>query len=269
MKSCWKFSLVAPFSLLVCGSVFAYQLAMKNGSVAQFQKYRVESGRVIYTDAAGNEVPVALAEVDMERTKSLNAEETPPLDLTGATAKPAETATDSSEEPQSLGDAARALRQQGKAHAAGQKRAYTDDDVTHAPDGEVKTVKAEAPSAPAAGAPAGNSGSPTNGASNSKKRALSDQEVSELYDLGRVDTARAMLRGANLPPDTPFPDRADWESRLFETKQDMIHAYFRAKERPDDDDAYNAWVDKWNAFADVANDGIRRARAYLRDHPQG
>jgi len=272
MKICWKFSLVALFSLLACGSVFAYQLAMKNGSLVQFQKYRVEGEKVIYSDASGKEVSVPLADVDLERTKALNANETSSLDLSSPAAKPAENASAGpagpSDESQSLGDAARALRKDGKAHAAAQKRSYTDDDMAHTTSGELPTLKPEEKHEPAAGAQNGNSSSTAGSASSKRGRVLTDQEVSEYYDLGREDTARAMLRGANLPPDTPFPGREDWESRLFDAKQEMVHSYFYQHAHPQDDDAYDAWVDKWNAFADIANDGIKKAAAYLKNHPQ-
>jgi hypothetical protein len=264
MRSCWRFCLVALFSLLACGSVAAYELAMKNGTVVQFQKYRVENGMVICKDEAGREVSFALSDVDMERTKALNAAATPPLELSGA--GPA--VPGSADESQSLGDAARALRQEGKAHATGQKRSYTDDDMAHTASGELPTLKPEEKQEGAAGAQDGNSSSSSAGKSTTRTRTLTDQEVSEYYDLGREDTARAMLRGANLPSDTPFPGREDWESRLYDAKQDMVHAYFYQHAHVQDDDAYNAWVDKWNAFADIANEGIKKASAYLKDHPQ-
>jgi len=270
MKSFWRFGLIALFAVLAVSPTFAYRLAMKNGSVVQFDKYRVESGKVICTDAEGKEVSVAIADVDVERTTALNAKETPPLDLSGATARPPANAAASADQPQSLGDAARSLRQQGKAQATAQKHSYTDDDVAHSSGpGELSKLKEEAPAQTAASGQSGKAGSSSaSGSKSSKSRAMTDQEVSEYYDLGRAETARALLSGAELPPDTPFLDRSEWESRLFEAKQDMVHAYFRAKDHLDDDDLYNEWVDKWNAFADVANEGIKRARSYLQTQPQ-
>jgi hypothetical protein len=269
MKMFWKFGVTSLFSLLACCSLFAYQLAMKNGSVVEFQKYRVESGQVIYTDAAGKEVPVAITDVDLERTTKLNAKETPPLDLSGAAVKPGASDKATVDEPQSLGDAARAMRQQGKAHATAQKRSYSDDDMSHGSGSGLPTLKAEPqPGSTAAGGQNGTAGtSPTNTAT-APKRQISEQQISEYYDMGREETARAMLSYAKLPPDTPFPERTEWESRLFEAKKEMVQEYFHSKEHPNDVDLYNRFVDKWNAFAEVANDGIAKARAYLKDHPQ-
>ena len=229
----------------------------------------MESGKVIYSDAAGKEASVSLADVDLERTKTLNAKETPPLDLSGAAARPAENAAASSNEPQSLGDAARALRQQGKARAAGQKHSYSDDDMMHGSSGGIRTLETEErPAQTAAGAQNGTPGTSTATTASASKRRVTDQEISEYYDMGREETARAMLAYAKLPPDTPFADRADWESRLFEAKKEMVQEYFHAKEHEDDVDAYNVFVDKWNAFATIANEGIGKARAYLKEHPQ-
>jgi len=265
MKNSWKSGVITLTVLLLCCPAFAYELAMKNGSVVEFQKYRVENGKVIYTDAAGKEVSVALADVDMDRTKTLNAKEKTPLDLSGSAAQAAESATASSaNEPQSLGDAARALRQQGKAHPTSQKRTYSDDDMSHGSGGGLPSLEAEAKPAPAA---AGASTTTTSKTSAPKPR-VSEQEISEYYDMGREETARAMLAYAKLPPDTQFPERTEWESKLFEAKKEMVQEYFHSKARPEDVDAYNAFVEKWNAFAEVANYGIGKAREYLKDHPQ-
>ncbi len=272
MKSRWKLSVVALFSLVVCGQVFAYQLAMKNGSVVQFQRYRVENGSVICTDEAGKEVSVALADVDMERTKTLNAQETPPLDLSPAPAagtKPAENAaagqpTSAAAEP-SLGDSARNLRQQGKAHPTSKKHSFTDDDVQSTGSGELRVVNAP-------GEKKGANGDPkTEGASQTeeKEEEVTEQDFSEYYDLDREQTARGIMNYAKLPPDTAFPDRADWEFRLYEAKQDMVHAYMHLKQHSEDEYAHEEFRQKWNQFARVANEGIGKARQYLRMHPQG
>jgi hypothetical protein len=273
MKRLMQSLLVAAIASLCGASLLAYQLAMKDGRIVEFKKYRVEGERVFYTDAGGKEVSLALADVDVERTKTLNAKESPPLDLSAASTKLADNAAAdqaaSSSDPPSLGDAARALRKEGKAHPAGQKHAYTDDDMAHAPSGELQTLKPEAKESPEAGAATGNSGSSTAAASTTtKRRAVTDQEVSEYYDLGREDTARALLAKYDVPPDTPFPDRSEWEFRLYEAKQELVHAYFHYKERPDDELADNRMVNAWNAFAKVGNEGLAKARAYLKDHPQ-
>lgn len=268
MKALLKPCVILMLGLFVASPLCAYQLALKNGSVVQFQKYRVDGDKVIYVDSAGKEVSVALADVDTEKTKSLNAKETPPLDLTGAAAKSAGTATAVSDEPQSLGDAARAMRQQGKAHATAQKRTFTDDDVSHGAGDGLQPIQAGAkPAQSGAGAQDGkSSGGSTN--TSAAQRELTDQQVSEYYDLGREETARAVLAHFKVPPDTPFPDRSEWEARLFEGKKEWIQEYFHAKQHPDDDDAFNRFAAKYNAWVDVVNDGLRRARAYLKEHPQ-
>ena len=48
----------------------------------------------------------------------------------------------------------------------------------------------------------------------------------------------------------------------------MVQEYFNGKEHEEAVDADNVFVDKWNAFATIANEGIGKARAYLKEHPQ-
>ena len=88
-------------------------------------------------------------------------------------------------------------------------------------------------------------------------------------DLDREQTARGILAYAKLPPDTAFPDRADWEFRLYDAKQDMVHAYMHLKEHSEDERAHEEFRQRWNQFATVANEGIFKARRYLQMHPQG
>ena len=268
MKSFCKFCLIALFTVLAVCPTTAYQLAMKNGSVVQFEKYRVESGNVICTDAAGKEQPVALADVDIERTNALNAKETPPLDLSGATATAAGIAATSqpagTSDGSSLGDAARDLRAQGKAHPASQKRTFTNNDV---------------PSSPSAGSLAGNStagdknesGSPAtekakeNGADQDQE--LTEQDMSEFYDLDREDLGRAVMHYYKLPLDTPFPDRADWEFRLYEAKQDWVHAYMNQKAHPGDEQAAAELQQNERRFGTIIIEGRDKALRYLQTRP--
>jgi hypothetical protein len=273
MDRSWRLGVLALFVLLLCPSLQAYQLAMKDGRTLEFQKYRVEGGKVFYTDASGKEASVALSEVDLERTKTLNAKETLPLDLSStgsADGKPAVNsatgqAANTPDEP-SLGDAARKLRQQGKAHPTSQKRRYTDEDVQGPASGGLPTLKTAAGDQKSDGAP---SAQKAEEKKEDQEQEITEQDVAEYYDLDREQTARGILNYAKLPPDTPFPDRADWEFRLYETKQDMAHAFMYVKEHSEDEKGHEEFRQKWNRFATVANEGIGKAKLYLQTHPQG
>jgi hypothetical protein len=63
-------------------------------------------------------------------------------------------------------------------------------------------------------------------------------------------------------------DGAHWKSRLFEAKKEWVQEYFHYKEHPNDAAARQAFGGKYNAWLDIANEGIRKARAYLKEHPQ-
>jgi hypothetical protein len=110
-------------------SVDAYHVALKNGQVIEFQKYRVTETALLYIDPAGNEIHLKLSDINMERTQQLNLSEKAPLDLPGFVQKPLP-ATPSSDNQPSLGDLAR------KAHkGTTNKRVFTNDDVaTTSPD---------------------------------------------------------------------------------------------------------------------------------------
>jgi len=251
--------------MFLCSPLLAYQLAMKDGRIVEIQKYRVENGTLFYTDANGKESSVPMADVDRERTKTLNAKEAPPLDLGPASAAGDGTEDSPAQEP-SLGDAARSLRQQGKAHVTAQKHTFTDDDVSGAGSSGAPTVKTvneeKKPAEDAQGQQAEKQ--------ETDDDEITEQDIANYYDLDREQTARGILTYAKLPSDTPFPDRDEWEARLFEAKQDMAHAYMDWKSHGQDDPKLREELrQKWNQFANIANEGIARAQQYLSAHPRG
>lgn len=264
MNQPWRPAVLILLASLLCSPLLAYQLALKDGRTLPFQKHRVEAGKFIYTDEAGKEVSVALSDVDLERTKALNANETPPLDLSpiattaglsagnSATGKAANSA-----DPPSLADAARAMREEGKTHPAAANRKYTSDDMPSSGEG-VRMLEAAAEEKKA------DAGVETHRDEPRQRRSpLTEQEISEFYDFGREETARNIFAYAGLPPDTAFPDRAEWEFRLFEAKQDMVHAAMRAREHPQDETEQDLFTEKWNRYVDIANEGIGKACATI------
>jgi hypothetical protein len=185
----------------------------------------------------------------------LNADEKPPLDLPWTAAAPAANTASDAGEPESLADAARAMRAQGKAHPASANRKYTSDDVTPAGSGDGPTLTTTTGEKKEAAEGETEQG----GSEQGKTRKLSEQDWSEFYDLDREQTARAVLEYANLPADTLFPDRAEWEFRLFEAKQDWVHAHMQVREHPQDEAEHQQYLKAWNQFASIANEGIEKA----------
>jgi hypothetical protein len=99
----------------------AHRLALKNGQTIQFEKYQVTETKLFYTDGDGKEIAIPLADVDLDRTQRLNAQEPVPLDLPGLGV--------TNVTGQSLGEIARQQMKTTPGSAA--KRVFTDDDVVH------------------------------------------------------------------------------------------------------------------------------------------
>ena len=268
MKRQWKICVLILAGVFLCSPLLAYQLAMKDGRIVEFQKYRVENGNVICTDANGKETSVMLGDVDLEKTKTLNAKETPALDLGSVQSGDSSPAAGPGEEG-SLGDAARKMRQQGKAHASSQKHKFTDDDVTHASNSVPETDQKDGKPATGDETKGGKQASTSAGTKSAQRKEVTDAQISAYYDLGRTDTGRAVLAQANLPPDTPFPDRSEWEARLFEGKKEWVQEYVHCKEHQDDEAACGQFVAKFQAWEKIADEGVERAKQYLATHPQG
>jgi hypothetical protein len=125
MKSVTCIALFGLFVLLQADAT-TYRLALKNGTIVQFQQYRVAGQVVYYTDKDDREIGVPLADVDMDRTRRLNAAASPPLQI------PDIAGTDAGTNAQgeiSLGDVARRLRGK-KSPPGGKGTTYTNDDFT-------------------------------------------------------------------------------------------------------------------------------------------
>src|SRR6266850_1124607 len=106
--------------------LYAYRIALKDGRVVHFEKYRVNEEELFYIGDDGKETAIPLNNIDVDRTRQLNAQEPVPLDLPGM-------ATSSSKQNQntepSLGEIARKTKKDEK--GATTKRVFTDDDVMH------------------------------------------------------------------------------------------------------------------------------------------
>ncbi len=105
--------------LLLAGTT--YKVVLKNGSLLEFQKYRVAEGTLYCTKEGSVETAVPLDSIDLDRTRRLNASASPPLDLTESTPAPA------AAPEQNLGEAARRLRK--KPASPGAKHVLTTDDI--------------------------------------------------------------------------------------------------------------------------------------------
>jgi len=175
-------------------SAAAHHVALKNGRIIQFEKYRVVSGQLYYTDSNGNEIQVALGDIDFERTKRLRSADNSTLNLSGLEPQGAQPAPNTSE---SLGDTARKVRPKNAPSTP--QRVFTDDDIAHS-------------SSTMIGLPVGNS-------TDFQSRM---QNAQRLVDKWADKRPRELSDG--IVGDNKFPGRDAWEQRLYEQKGKMVKA---------------------------------------------
>lgn len=226
---------------MVAPPALAHQIALKSGRVVQFERYRVTETLLFYTDSSGKEVKIALADIDLDRTRDLSVPDNPPLDLPGLSHSNPKGSNAAS---QSLGDAARSVRKKDASTAL--KRVFTDDDV----------------------ASARFEGGASSGRTSCDKPETVLRTMSKFFDMDRVTLGQAVLRMANIDVHTPFPERSEWEFSLFDAKQKMARETLQAEAHPNDVQEQKLAEKKLNAFDAIADRGIQQARDYAKYHHQ-
>ncbi len=184
------------FALTTLCSVrlYAHQVALKNGFVVHFQKYRLAANNLYYLGDDGKEVSVPLSTINMELTQQLTAAEKTPLKLPGMSATKA---TNGDGQPPSLGELAQRLRS-GDAKTTNQ-RVFTDDNFSH-------TVSADAlPGAPS---------------TKNAETTFHDAEAA----ISKLEDKTEKELGNDVAGDTQFPRRSVWEGKLYAEKQQVIAA---------------------------------------------
>ena len=194
------FSGLLPILLLWALPVSAYTVALKDGQVIQFRKYRATETALLYVDDQGKEISIPLASVDLERTSELNTKENPPLNLPGLIATSPGRDLDS--QP-SLGEIARNFRK--KDATAPSTRVFSNDDVASSPfTGAAEPLPLQ----------------------NSNPDTWQDRldaykaTVGPLENMDATRLARAVLGDL----DVDFPGRREWEEELSSRKQGVVTA---------------------------------------------
>lgn len=147
---------------------------------------------------------------------------------------------DTKTQQESLGDVAR--RNRPKDAKTSPKRVWTTDDFESAGDGPSSVD----------GVNGGNQANP-------------EDAVREFRSLDQEQIGTAVLKQANAP-DVAFPDRKDWEQRLFEAKQAWIEQVARVAAHKDankdvQDEELRLATGAQRNFYRIANEGIEKARA--------
>jgi hypothetical protein len=201
----------------------AYDVALRNGSVIHFQKYRVVNNELLYTPEGGQERSVLLSDINFARTRELNVKENPPLDLAGWIDKmnaAKKSPAPPKPPPPPLGDVARQLGLKGEVDAEG--RVFTNDDFPSSP---IPPAPANSAASPSRGPNAAASPSPTaNAAADNSDWAASKAKI-ELFlrrteNLTEQQYANKML-GPDLA-DVQFPGRSSWQTKILAEHQRYV-----------------------------------------------
>lgn len=200
----------------------AYDVALRNGSVVHFEKYRVVNKELLYISPAGDERSVLLSDINFARTRELNEKADPPLDLAGwieqmnAPKKPPVPPPP----PTPLGDIARELRLKGEVDPEG--RVFTDDDF---------------PSSPVPPAPVNDSASPPPGtnANASPSSSANIQSGTSNWAASKAKIELFLTKTANLTEQqyahrslgsdlagVEFPKRPSWQAQLYAEHQKYV-----------------------------------------------
>jgi hypothetical protein len=193
-----RFVMLAIFFLAAIPAC-AHTVALKDGRLIKFQRYRTTENALLYMDDQGREISVSLSAIDLDRTRLLNSGESPTLDLPGMQINDSSKTVES--QP-SLGELARKVTK--PAPAGPVKRVFTDDDVAHS----------------------GATGAGALSTGNSNPDAWQDHlssmkaTVDSLQNTDADSLARRVL--GNL--DVDFPGRREWQEELFSRKEAVAAA---------------------------------------------
>lgn len=194
--------------------LYAHDVALRNGSVIHFQNYRVVNNELLYKSKGGQEQSILLTDINFARTRELNENENPPLDVAGLIAK-MNTARKSPAPPKPppppLGDVVRQLGLKGDVDAEG--HVFTNDDFPSSP---IPPAPENAtPSAPTTAANAANSNSDW-----SSSKAKIERFVTKTEQLTEQQYAIKIL-GPDLA-DIEFPKRSAWQTKIYAEHQKYV-----------------------------------------------
>jgi len=182
--------------LLVALPAFAHEVALKDGRIIQFQKYRTSETALLYIDDQGKEVSIPLDSINLDRTCELNTKENPPLNLPGMIA----TSSSANLNGQaSLGDMARKLR---KDEPQATRRTYTTDDLQSA------SVDIQ---------------EQTHNKSNGQDARKDREKRSQLLHLlERYTDLEAIQSILGKDADVQFPNRSAWEREIVAARLNYL-----------------------------------------------
>jgi hypothetical protein len=206
------------FALLVLAPLIcAYDVALRNGSVIHFEKYRVVNNEFLYMDAGGKERSVLLSDINFARTRELNEKENPPLDLAKWIAQM--NAVKKSPAPP-LGDVARQLGLKGEVDAEG--RVFTNDDFPSSPipPASENATASRLPGTNATASPSPAPNAPTDNSDWAASKAKIELFLRKTENLTEQQYANRAL-GPDLA-EVQFPKRSAWQTNLYAEHQRYV-----------------------------------------------
>jgi hypothetical protein len=208
--------------ILLAPLLCAYQVALRNGTVIHFQKYRVVNNELLYLAATGEERSVLLTDINYARTRELNAKENPPLDVHALIAQMnvARKAAPPPKPAPPLGDVARQLGLKGEVNAEG--RVFTNDDFPSSPvpPPPVNVPATPSPTANAAAQPSPVTNSPTASSGWAASKAKIEVFLRKTQEVTEQQYAARML-GPDLA-DAQFPTRSHWQAEIYRDHQRYV-----------------------------------------------
>jgi hypothetical protein len=199
MRRTLRLPVAAMLALVLVFPLYAYHVALKNGRIIEFQRYRATETALLYVDDQGREISVPLGSIDLDRTRELNSKENPPLSLEDLIK--ISTSKNPDDQP-SLGEVARSVRKKDASAARG--RVFTNDDVAPASPTTTGALQTE----------------PASSDTWHDRLNAFRATVGPLENMDASSLARTVL--GNL--DVDFPGRRTWEEQLSSRKDAVITA---------------------------------------------
>jgi hypothetical protein len=242
-----------PVLLLGAFPVFAYEVALKDGRVIQFQKYRVAQDKLYYIAVDEREQSVPLITIDVERTRELNAKAVVPLELPGLVTQASSETTDS--QAASLGEIARQLRAKRAAEELVPTRhTYSSDDFAAAePTEEVMPPASD-------------------GQVNFQTwRATAVRFQAQLHAMEIEPEQDAVKRALGSYSESKFPERDSWERRFLAVRGNFLRTLQmcmsdRASDIEDKPKACSRAVSQQYDYDSLKREGLKLAMYW--DHYQ-
>jgi hypothetical protein len=245
----WRFAL----ALFLVASVLAlpllaYDVALKDGRIIHFKKYRVAESKLCFTDDEGREDSVELESINIDLTRQLNRNENPPLELPGLSKNQANEAPP--QQP-SLGDLARQVR--GNKPTTTQ-RIYTNDDLQPATDEDRIQDWIKASASPASSDPA-------------ERRRVREKAVAFARACQRLTEQEVATLALGKLDEVQFPGRDRWQAQLYGAHQKLYTLLETCVERTDEENhvACSQMDSAQTTLRLLQLDGTKRATSWKED----